>query len=56
MDRLQQKKLYVMNEHLRQLHSELDFDIQSKIPLESLVEIGKLNFIPTSLLLNFCSI
>jgi hypothetical protein len=42
MDRIQQKKLYLMNEYLRELHSELDFDIQSKIPLESLVEIGKI--------------
>lgn len=40
-DRLQQKKLYFMNETLRELHGELDFEIQSKIPLENLLQIGK---------------
>lgn len=36
-----QKQLYFMTEQLKELHAKLDYDIQSRIPLEDLVETGK---------------
>lgn len=37
-----QKKLYFLNENLREMHSKLDYEIQSRIPLENLMQMGKL--------------
>lgn len=38
----QQKKIYFVNEQLKELHSKLSYDIQSRIPLENLALLGKL--------------
>lgn len=36
-----QKKLYFMVERLKEFHSKLEHDIQSKIPLENLITMGR---------------
>lgn len=35
-----QKRLYFVNEHLREFHSKLDYEIQTRIPLELLVQMA----------------
>lgn len=45
-----QKKLYFVNEQLKDLHSKLSsYEIQSRIPLENLSMMGKLNFLFSSI-------
>lgn len=34
-----QKKLYFLNENLREMHSKLDYEIQARIPLENLMQM-----------------
>lgn len=38
----QQRKIYFVNEQLKELHSKLTFDVQLRIPLENLTLLGNL--------------
>lgn len=40
---LKQKQLYFIHDQLKDLHSKLDHEVQSTIPLENLMTIGNLN-------------
>lgn len=36
-----QKQLYFLHEQLKELHAKLDYEVQTRIPLEDLMTIGK---------------